>query len=341
MGPFPEVSLRQAREKVAEYRSILLEGRDPTAPTLTAFDIPTFKDAAHQVWDAQRSAWKNEKHAGEWIKTLERYAFPKIGRIRVNDITTAMVVSVLQPIWVSKNETASRVAQRIKKVMDWCVAKEFCGPISIEAVRAALPKVRKNVVHFRSMPWKEVPEFVATLREPNTSAKAALLFLILTASRSGEVRGMEWSEVDFDKAVWLVPAQRMKMNRPHSVPLSAEAMQVLRGQQERVGAWNALVFPNSKGKPLSDMTLTMQLRRRFGDGAPTAHGFRSSFTDWAAETTPFPREVVDASLAHQTGSKVDMAYRRTDFFEQRRSLMQAWADHCFSQSAVDTLKAAE
>lgn len=327
LGSYPQVSLREAREKTNEYRSALKEGRDPTAKTINAYEIPTFKDAAYQVWEQNAPAWRNAKHKREWIGTLERYALPTLGNFRVDQISHALVADTLAKIWLAKHETATRVAQRIKKVMDWAAARQHCNPISMEVVRAGLPNRKVKVQHFASMPWKEVPNFATNISHARKVTRLALIFCILTAARSGEVRNMRWSEVDLEGAEWRVPGERMKMGRDHNVPLSQVAIQIL--LEAKPLAFNdedPFVFPNSKGKPLSDMTLTMILRRTFPDNPPTVHGFRSSFTDWAAEETNFPREVVDASLAHQTGNKVDAAYRRTDFFAKRRQLMEAWAN---------------
>ncbi len=335
LGGYPQVSLREAREKASDYKANLKEGRDPTAKATNAFEIPTFKDAAYQVWEQNAPAWRNAKHKREWIGTLERYAFPTLGKFRVDQITHGMVADTLAKIWLAKHETATRVAQRIKKVMDWAAARQHCNPISMAVVRAGLPNRKVKVVHFASMPWQDVPNFVADISHARRVTRLALTFCILTAARSGEVRNMRWSEVDLERAEWQVPGERMKMGRDHNVPLSDAAIGILlEAKSLAFDDEDPFVFPNSKGKPLSDMTLTMILRRSFSTNPPTVHGFRSSFTDWAAEETSFPREVVDASLAHQTGSKVDIAYRRTDFLEKRRQLMEAWANWVFPSGTV-------
>jgi len=323
-GSFPEVSLHQAREGVDRYRRELQAGRDPRVRAGETNRTPTFKEAAIAVWGERSPSWKNAKHGHEWMKTLERYVFPTLGGFRVDQVTHALVRDVLSKIWLKIPETASRVAQRIKVVMDWCAAREHCPPISMDVVRAGLPKVKRQPKHFRSMPWGEVPAFLASMAKAGEKTRLALELTILTAARSGEVRGMLWSEIDLDQREWRILGDRMKMGFDHVVPLSVRAVEIL--AEARKWEDGPLVFPNSKGNPLSDMTLTMPLRRMFGEGAPTVHGFRSSFTDWAAEQTDFPREVVDAALSHRTGTKVDVAYRRTDFMEKRRNLMQRWAD---------------
>jgi len=327
LGSFSDVSLHNARVEIEHYRRELKAGRDPRIKSGEINRIWTFKEAAYAVWEERKPSWKNVKHGQEWMKTLERYVFPTLGAFRVDQVTHALVRDVLAKIWLKIPETASRVAQRIKVVMDWCAAREYCPPISMDVVRAGLPKAKRKINHFRSMPWAEIPSFLTSMSRAGEKTRLALELTILTAARSGEIRGMRWSEVSLERQEWAIAGDRMKMGEDHVVPLSTRAMGVLgtatkwRDQTQN----DPLVFPNSKGNPLSDMTLTMPLRRMFGEGAPTVHGFRSSFTDWAAESTDFPREVVDAALSHRTGNKVDVAYRRTDFKQKRRELMERWA----------------
>lgn len=273
------------------------------------------------VWEERKSTWSNGKHVDQWISSLEEYAFPTIGNFRVDQVTHPIVTQLLAKIWLEIPETAQRVSQRIKTVMDWCAAHEHAAPISMDVVRAGLPKAKREPRHFRSMPWQDVPGFVEELFESDKTSNLALAFTILTAARSGEIRNMTWAEVDFENRLWHLDGSRMKMRRNHVVPLSGACMALL----DRLERRSEFVFPNSKGAPLSDMALTMVLRRKYGKDAPTVHGFRSSFTDWAAEETNTPREIVDASLAHATGNKVDVAYRRTDFMNKRRFLMEDWA----------------
>jgi integrase len=322
-GSFPKVSLKQAKEKVEDFRRALKDGRDPRIQVTSTMEIPTFREAAMTVWEERKPTWKNGKHVDQWINTLEQYAFPTIGNFRVDQVSHRLVTDLLAEIWLDIPETARRVAQRIKVVMDWCAARQFAAPISIDVVRAGLPKVKQQTKHFKSMPWQDVPDFIPQLLADGKTSKLALAFTILTAARSGEVRNMTWCEVDLESRLWRVDGSRMKMGRDHVVPLSGAAMAIL----GRVQKNDRLVFPNSKFNPLSDMTLTMLLRRMLGEAAPTVHGFRSSFTDWTAEETDTPREIVDASLAHLTGSKVDMAYRRTDFMNKRRKLMEDWGEY--------------
>lgn len=321
-GSFPKVSLKQAKEKVEDFRRALKDGRDPRIQVTSTMEIPTFREAAMTVWTERKPTWKNGKHVNQWINTLEQHVFPTIGNFRVDQVSHQLVTNLLSEIWLDIPETARRTSQRIKTVMDWCAARQYASPISMDVVRAGLPKVKQQTKHFRSMPWQDVPNFIPRLLEDNKLSKRALAFTILTAARSGEVRNMTWSEIDLEGRLWRLDGDRMKMGRDHVVPLSGTAMAIL----EQLDVNNELIFPNSKGSPFSDMTLTMLLRRMLGEDAPTVHGFRSSFTDWAAEETDTPREIVDASLAHATGSKVDVAYRRTDFMKKRRKLMEEWSN---------------
>jgi len=323
LGGYPKTTLKEAKEKTEDYRRALREGRDPRVQIASTVQIPTFKEAAVMVWEERKPTWGNGKHVAQWINTLEQYVFPTIGEFRVDQVTHQLVTDLLLKIWLKTPETARRVSQRIKVVMDWCAARQYAAPISMDVVRAGLPKVKQQPKHFRSLPWQETPALLQGLVESGKPSELALAFTILTAARSGEVREMDWSEIDLESRLWRLDGSRMKMGRDHVVPLSGAAVAILEQLPQRSG----LVFPNSKGKPMSDMTLTMLLRRRFKDGAaPTVHGFRSTFTDWAAEETDTPREIVDASLAHATGNKVDVAYRRTDFMNKRRVLMEEWAN---------------
>ena len=325
-GSFPKVSLKQANEKVEDFRRALKDGRDPRIQVASTMEIPTFREAAMTVWSERKPTWKNGKHVDQWINTLEQHVFPTIGNFRVDQVSHQLVTNLLSEIWLDIPETARRTSQRIKTVMDWCAARQYASPISIDVVRAGLPKVKPQTKHFRSMPWQDVPSFIPQLLEDKKLSKLALAFTILTAARSGEVRNMTWGEIDLEGRLWRLDGNRMKMGRDHLVPLSEAAVSILK----RLQIDDGLVFPNSEGKSMSDMTLTMLLRRKLGENAPTVHGFRSSFTDWAAEETDTPREVVDASLAHLTGNKVDVAYRRTDFLKKRQELMEDWANFLLS-----------
>jgi integrase len=337
LGSAALVSLAEAREAAAGLRKAMRDGRDPVAERQAARaeanKVPTFREAAIKVHGEHRPSWKNAKHAAQWLATLEQHAFPKFGDLSVTDVTGPMVRDALADIWLTLPETARRVRQRIGTVLDWAHAKGYReAEAPMRSVTRGLPKQPKAKQHFAAMPWQDAPDFLVKLAattQAGEPVKLALEFLILTAARSGEMRGARWSEFDLAAKEWRVPAARMKAGKPHVVPLSGRALAILdrMAQLRTTDAPDALVFAGARpGKPLSDMTLTMLLRR-MGAGC-TAHGFRSSFRDWAAEATSFPSEVAEAALAHVVRNKVEAAYRRTDLLEKRRRLMEAWASAC-------------
>jgi integrase len=328
LGSARLVPLADAREVAARMRRLARDGGDPIAERRRArMVVPTFKEAAEKVHTETAGSWKNEKHAAQWLTTLERYAFPMLGKRPVDQIATADVLKVLSAIWLTKPETARRLRQRVRTVLDWArVAHGLAGANPVDGVEKALPKQPERGKHYAAMPYGEVPAFLACLRQHPASemSKLALEFLILTACRTNEVLLATWSELDLVERTWTIPASRMKAGEAHAVPLPPRAMELLeqvRGQDE------VLVFPSSKrGKPLSNMVLLMMLRRM--KLKVTAHGFRSSFRDWAAEETSFPDFVVEKALAHTIANKVEAAYRRGDLLKKRRELMEAWAEHC-------------
>ena len=272
--------------------------------------------------------WKDGgKNASQWRASLRDYAIPRLGKLRVSDISTADVMAVLLPIWNEKRETARRVRQRIGAIMKWAVAQGYRldNPAG-EAIGAALPKNSVAKKHHRSLPHAEVADAIATVRASRAhwATVAALGYLILTASRSGEVRKVRWDEVDLETATWRVPADRMKMQREHRVPLSGQALQILAEAREWADG-SGLIFPSVTGRPLSDNTLSKLLREQ--DIPAVVHGFRSSFRDWCAECSNAPREVCELALAHVNADRVEAAYMRSDLFERRRALMQSWADY--------------
>jgi integrase len=292
---------------------------------------PTFEEAARKVHAAQiLSHGKNEKHRAQWLNTLRDYAFPLIGPKSIREIEQADVLKVLAPIWTEKPETARRVRQRIRTVMDWArTAGHFEGVNPVEGVEKGLAKQRGKVVHHAAMPWAEVPAFLPTLGDG--VAARALRFAILTAARSGEVIGARWTEINTEARLWIVPAGRMKAGREHRVPLSDEALAILAALR---GLDPEFVFPGQRRRSgqggrsgLSNMAMT-QLLRRLGRGDVTVHGFRSSFRDWAAERGGMPSEIAELCLAHEVGSAVERAYRRSDLLEKRRTLMERWARFC-------------
>jgi integrase len=319
------VSLAKARETARRNRQLAYEGQDPIQLRQEARAVPTFAEAAQTVFDLHKPTWRNAKHAAQFISTLETYAFPKFGNLRVSDVSTADVMAALAPIWTTKNETARRVHQRIGVVLKWAMAKGLRKDNPAAAVGQALPRVDKAPEHRKALPYADVATCLDAVRQSGAglTTKLALEFLVLTACRSGEARGALWSEIDLTAKVWTIPAQRMKAKRAHRVALSARAVEVL-GAARGLSDGTGLVFGGTvKGKPLSDMTL-IKLIRELGF-AVDIHGFRTSFRTWAQERTNFPREVAEAALAHMAGDAVEQAYARSDLFEKRAKMMEAWA----------------
>ncbi|HZF43642.1 MAG TPA: integrase arm-type DNA-binding domain-containing protein [Sphingomonadaceae bacterium] len=329
LGSLKNVSLADARTAAFLTRQKIAQGIDPVAERKQERQtIPTFRDAALAVHQEHQEGWKNGKHQKQWLATLETYAFPSLGNLMVDKIEGPAIRDVLAPIWLSKPETARRLRQRIGTVLDWACAKGFrATEAPMRSLSKGLPRQPRKDGHFAALPYSEAPAFIARLKERHSAGRLALEALILTAARSGEIRGATWSELDLEAGVWTVPAVRMKMGRVHSVPLSPGAVDVFkRAQALRVPA-SDLVFPGQNlKKPLSDMTLLKILRDM--DLGVTVHGFRSAFRDWVAEQTDYPGEVAEAALAHTVGNKVEAAYRRTDFMDKRRSLMRAWGAFC-------------
>ncbi|MGD9664467.1 MAG: tyrosine-type recombinase/integrase [Novosphingobium sp.] len=328
LGSAKKVTLAIARERAAQVRTQIEVGLDPIAERRKAEGIPTFREAAAIVFAENKAAWRNAKHRAQWMSTLTRYAFPEIGDMDVSKIDGAHVRDVLVAIWLEKPETARRVRQRIVAVIDWAIAKGYRStPLPMAALNKSLPKVKSEPAHHKALPYAEVPAFMAKLRERESVGRLAFETLVLTAGRSGEIRGARWSEIDLDKKIWTIPEERMKAGREHVVPLSEAAVDVFRRAQAYREVRNDLVFPGARyGKPLSDMTLTKICRDLDIPAVP--HGFRSSFRDWAAEETDFDGSVAEMALAHAIGNKVEAAYRRGKLLEKRRKLMDAWAGYC-------------
>lgn len=334
LGGLKLVSLAEAREKAAQYRKHARDGGDPLAERRrTRAIIPTFEEAAHTVHEEHSGAWRNKKHRAQWINTLREYVFPVIGKQRVDHVDTPDILRLLSPIWLTKPETARRIKQRIGTVLDWAKASGFReGDNPIGGVTKGLPKQPDRMNHFAALPYQEVADLVGKLRagDASDSSKFAFEFLILTAARTSEVLGATWAEFDLDKAVWTIPAERMKARREHRVPLSNRCIEIL-VQARKITDGNGYVFSGrTTDKPLSNMVFLMALRRMKND--VTVHGFRSAFRDWAAERTNFPREVCELALAHANKNKVEAAYLRGDLFEKRRELMDTWS--AFVTSAV-------
>jgi integrase len=329
LGSLDLISLQEARDKALEGRKMAKAGFDPSLEwkkLRTA--LPTFEEAARRYHEAVKGGWRNSKHPTQWINTLEKYAFPVIGSTTVDKIDAPDIQRVLIPIWQTVPETARRVRQRVAVVLDYAKGQGWRSteaPMrAVNSLMKAIKQPRKG--NFAAMPYKEVPAFLQKLRDADqTIGRLALQFLILTAARSGEVRGATWGEIDLESGQWNLPASRMKMGEPHSVPLTAAASAVLeQARHFSTGSDDALIFPGLKRKPLSDMTLSKALKASGGD-AFTVHGFRSSFRDWVAEQTSYPREWAEAALAHSVPNRVEAAYRRTKFLDQRRGMMNDWA----------------
>ena len=337
LGSYPEVSLKDAREAARNARAEVREGRDPIGERKAARQAlmaasakrTTFRQAAEAFLSAKEAGWKNPKHRQQWENTLESYAYPVIGDLAVGDIGLAHILKILEPIWTTKTETATRVRGRIEQILDGAFARgqiddPWQNPARWRGLLDKLlpaPTRLKKVKHHKALPVDDVSAFMGRLKGQEGMGARALEFAILTAARSGEVRGATWAEIDLAKGVWIIPAERMKAEREHRVPLSADALALLEALP-RMGGTD-LVFPAARGGMLSDMTLSAVTRRMKAKAVP--HGFRSTFRDWTAERTSYPAEVCEMALAHTVGNKVEAAYRRGDMFERRRRLMDDWA----------------
>ncbi len=360
LGPFALVGLHEARGKALDARRLHHQRIDPIdarravreQERLRTARAMTFKQCAERYIKAHRAGWRNAKHAAQWEATLATYAEPIIGGLPVQAIDTAVVMKVLEqevhdapdkpaaPLWTARPETAGRLRGRIESILDWARVRGYRDGENparwrghLDKLLPARAKVRK-VQHHAALPYDELPEFMATLRTHEGVAAGALEFAILTAARTGEVIGARWSEIDLGEKLWTIPPERMKAGKEHRVPLSARAIAILEemrplchvndGRDEEY----PFVFPGGKrGQSLSNMAFLMLLRRMKRDDL-TAHGFCSSFRDWAAERTNFPSEVAEMALPHTVSSKVEAAYRRGDLFERRRRLMTAWSTFC-------------
>ena len=323
------VTLHQARERALEYRRMAKQGLNPRFHGKQ--EVPTFEEIAQQVHIERLPTWKNAKHGQQWINTLRDYAFPKIGRMPVDSIGQPEVLMCLSPIWTDKHETARRLSQRIKTVLDVAKSKGFrVGENPITEIKDAkvLPKVTAKPKHHKAMKWQEVPNLYLELKTRNAMAAKALMFTCLTGSRTSEVLEMEWSEVNLEDHIWTCPAERMKGGVTHRVPLTAEMIEIIEPLQAMASKF---VFEGQKRhQPLSNMSMLMLLRRMKIEGV-TVHGFRSTFRDWVSETTNTPREISEMSLAHKVGSIVEQAYARSDLLDKRRLLMERWSRYVANQ----------
>jgi integrase len=347
LGAYPEVSLREAREMTYDAKRLRRQGIDPiddkrarkSAQTLKAIKETTFATAAHGYIRSHSAGWRNAKHAAQWQATLETYAYPILGRLPVQAIDASLVLKAIEPIWTTKPETASRLRGRIEAILDWARARGLRDGENparwrghLDKLLPARSKVRR-VEHHAALPFDDLPAFMGRLGKQEGTAARALAFTILTAARTGETIGAKWDEIDLVARVWTIPAGRMKAGKEHRVPLAAAAIAILEHAAER--RENDFVFPGFRGGGLSNMAL-LALLRRMGCGDLTTHGFRSTFRDWAAERTGFPREVAEQALAHALPDKVEAAYRRSDLFDKRRTLTEAWARFCTTSPPKDS-----
>lgn len=329
LGSAKLVSLAEARDLAHDIRRRAKQGQDPVAARRAERDgVPTFELCARSVHKANLGVWRNGKHTDQWLSTLKAYAFPSIGSRPVNKIETGDILKVLLPIWTSKPETARRVLQRVRTVIDHATAAGYrSGENPCRIAVIGLPNQGRSVKHHGALPYADLPGFMTKLRASGSREiiKLALEFLILTAARSGEVRGASVAEIDLNAKLWTVSAERMKAEREHVVPLCLRAVELVKLARSLSPA-SPLLFPSSDPRrPLSDMALTMVLRRMDIDA--TVHGFRSTFRDWCSEETSFPSEVAEMALAHTVANKVEAAYRRGKLLDKRRELMDAWARH--------------
>lgn len=338
LGGFPTVTMAGAREAARAAREKIAAGIDPVeakreaknALILAQASAKTFEQCAADFLAAMEGGWRNAKHRAQWASTLERYAYPVLGKLQVRDIEVSHVIKVLEPIWSTRTETASRLRGRIESVLNFATARKYREGENPARWRGHLsellarPSKIAKTGHHAALPIDEMGAFMRDLRAQAGVAAKALELAILSAARSGEVRGATWGEFDLDAAVWTVPAGRMKAGREHRVALSRQAVELLNALGP--GATDELVFKAPRGGAFSDMTLTAVMRRMKAPAVP--HGFRSTFRDWAAERTAFPGEVAEMALAHTIGDKTEAAYRRGDLLQKRFQLAQAWADFC-------------
>jgi integrase len=349
LGPFPLYGLQEARAKALEARRKRHEGIDPIEARraervrrrLEAAKAITFRRCAEAYINAHRVGWRNGKHAGQWGATLSNYAYPIIGALPVQAVDTALVLKVLEPIWATKPETASRVRGRLENVLDFAKVRGYRSDENPARWRGHLAKLLparskvRQVQHHSALPYSELSAFLGALREQEGMAARALEFTILTAARTGESIRATWGEINWTDKVWIIPGARMKGRKEHRVPLCDRALAVLREIRptDDSSISEQFIFSGAKhSRPLSNMAYLMLLRR-MGRADLTVHGFRSSFRDWAAERTNFPSEVAEMALAHAVSNKVEAAYRRGDMFEKRRRLMQQWATFCTTAPA--------
>jgi integrase len=346
LGSLKHVSLAQARELAAENLKLVHSGQDPKkakkqkkALAEAASNVVTFRQAAAIYIESKRGGWKNVKHAQQWENTIEQYADEVIGHLPCSEITTDHLLTILRPIWTTKNETATRLRGRIESILNWAKASGYRTGDNVanwkNNLTNFLPTIskRRRTKHHPAMPYPELPEFLKSIRAyPSRSAKA-LMIGILTGGRTQEILEAEWSEFNWDSKIWTIPKDRMKKDKEHRVPLSTQLIEILTSIPETENSpWVFTGRSRKTGefKAFSNMAMLNFLQKTAGLKQYTVHGFRSSFRDWAAETTDHKREVIEQALAHQLADQAEAAYQRGDYMEKRKKLMQDWADYCYN-----------
>jgi len=347
LGGYPDVTLSQARDKARKTRGKIDEGIDPIEEKriakeqliITQLSRISFDEAVRRFLKNKNNEFSNKKHAAQWENTLKTYASPVIGKLPVSEIELPHILQILQPIWLDKTETAKRVRGRIENVLNWATVSQFRSGENPARWKGhldnILPKPSKvtKVKHHKSLPWQELGAFIQELKLKKGIAARALEFLILTATRSGEVRNAVWSEIDLESNLWVIPAERMKAGKEHKIPLANETINILKALP--IIEDNEYLFPAPRGGSLSDMTLSTIVKRMGVEAVP--HGFRSTFRDWCAEETNFPNNVAEMALAHTISNKVEAAYRRGDLLVKRTLLMKQWAKFCYTIKKEDNV----
>ncbi len=343
LGPLRLVSLSDARLKRDDLKKVILSGLDPLSEKIKAEKLQVliglkkvnFESCAAMYIEMHKNTWKNQKHHMQWLSTLKSYAFPTIGKMAVDEIETAHIVKIIEPIWMEKTETANRVRNRIELILNWSTVRGYRAGENPARWRGHLDQLLprksqiKKVEHMRALSYPLISNFISNLKLHSCSSSLALQFLILTATRTCESLGAQWNEFDFQKNVWTIPASRMKSKREHQVPLSDRALEILNSIPK--DDLSPIVFKNLSNRRQLSSNAILALLHRLGYDI-TTHGFRSTFRDWVSEETQYSREVAEASLSHSLRDKVEAAYRRGDFFKKRKMLMDEWADYCYSNS---------
>jgi integrase len=334
LGRYSDIKFKEAKEKALEQRRLLIEGVDPklerdARQRASECKVVSFKEAAEQFIADRSPVWKSKKHGDQWKNTLSTYVFPKIGHLSCDEITIEHMESILSPIWTKKHETATRVRGRVENIIDWAKVKfklSTSNPAALKGnLEHILPKVRKAtlVKHHSALPYQKITDFIKIIVNHDVMSAKALLFCILTATRTSEVLGARWEEIDFEARTWTIPRTRMKKGKEHRVPLSDTAINILGSISENQNS-GLIFYSERKSVPLSNMAMLAYLKGKKGYKSYTVHGFRSTFRDWAGETTDHRREVIEHALAHKLADQAEAAYQRGDLFQKRRALMEDW-----------------